>query len=541
MDNRLYNNFTGYQNILNMEFLVAIYVRLSKEDYKFDKNNKVEQSESIENQIKFLKGFVKSQGWTIVDIYSDDGYTGTNFNRPEFIRMKNDIEAGKVNLVITKDLSRLGREYIETGFYVEKFFPQKNVRYIAVNDGVDTFDGNNSNNDVTPFKAVLNDMYAKDISKKVRTALVTKAIDGVSIKSFMPYGYKKDMKNKGKIIVDTDVADIIKLIFDMYKSGKSKKMICKYLDEEGIETPLKYKERTSNYANPNKRTYLWSNSTITTILKDRVYIGDLVQHKYSTISYKVKKAVKLDESQYIITENNHEPIIDKDTFKIVQQMLDKQANEWNYTDREPHLLKGLVFCKECGARVTYNKNHGKYFRLVCSKYKKQGKEFCSNINMREDYLIQNVLDSLKKNIKEYLKQDELVINKGNKTNTSKNNEKQKIKDKVTDIEKYIKNLYQDKVEGIIDNDTFSSLLKNYKSEKLNLEMKLNKIEKKETNSNNESNLTKKDMEEIKKYALSYLKFDEKENIDRKILLRLIDKIEVGKDKKITIFYKFKKN
>ena len=539
--NALYNQLSqGYKNLKDIIFLVAIYVRLSKEDDKYQKGNKADQSESIENQIKFLKAFVKAQGWTVVDIYIDDGYSGTNFNRPGFIRMKNDIESGKVNLVVTKDLSRLGREYIETGFYVEKYFPQKNVRYIAVNDGVDTFDQNNSNNDVTPFKAVLNDMYAKDISKKVRTALLTKAIDGDNIKSFMPYGYKKDLEHKGKMIIDIEVSDIVYSIFHMYKSGKTKKQICTYLDENNIETPLKYKERTSNYANPNKRTYLWSTSTITKILRDRTYIGDLVQHKYYTISYKIKKSKKLDESQYIITENNHKPIIDKETFYSVQELLDKQSNEWNYTNRAPHFLKGLVFCNKCGSKVTYNKNHGKYFRLVCSKYKKQGKDFCTNINMREDYLIENVINSLNKNIKLYLKEDNIIVNKVQKKGNNRNNEISMYTNKINEIEKYIKNLYQDKVNGLIDNYTFSNLFKNYRDEKKKYEENLNKI-KFQIENKKMRETDKKDIKELKKDALSFLNFDNIEQIDRNILIRLIDKIEVGKDKKISIFYKFKKS
>ena len=538
--NAQYNQLSeNHKNLKDINFFVAIYVRLSKEDDKYQKDNKAEKSESIENQIKFLKSFVSEQGWTVVDIYVDDGYSGTNFNRPGFIKMKKDIETGRVNLVVTKDLSRLGREYIETGFYVEKYFPQKNVRYIAVNDGVDTFDQNN-NNDVTPFKAVLNDMYAKDISKKVRTALLAKVIDGDNIKSFMPYGYKKDLNHKGKMIIDTEVSDIVYVIFDMYKSGKTKKQICTYLDENNIETPLKYKERTSNYANPNKRTYLWSTSTITKILRDRTYIGDLVQHKYYTISYKIKKSKKLDESQYIITENNHKPIIDKETFYSVQELLDKQSNEWNYTNRAPHFLKGLVFCNKCGSKVTYNKNHGKYFRLVCSKYKKQGKDFCTNINMREDYLIENVINSLNKNIKLYLKEDNIIVNKVQKKGNNRNNEISMYTNKINEIEKYIKNLYQDKVNGLIDNYTFSNLFKNYRDEKKKYEENLNKI-KFQIENKKMRETDKKDIKELKKDALSFLNFDNIEQIDRNILIRLIDKIEVGKDKKISIFYKFKKS
>ena len=195
----LYNN---YFNIANDQiWKVAIYARLSREDEKDEKYKG--QSESIENQIKYLKSIITTKGWLLIDIYKDDGYTGTNFDRPDFKRMLNDIENGKINLVITKDLSRLGRDYIETGRYIEKIFPSKNIRYIAVNDNIDTFDKRNSNNDMTPFKAVINDMYAKDTSNKVRSTILTKAIAGECIKAFLPYGYKKDKTDKNKIYTIT--------------------------------------------------------------------------------------------------------------------------------------------------------------------------------------------------------------------------------------------------------------------------------------------------------------------------------------------------
>ena len=219
----LYNN---YFNIANDQiWKVAIYARLSREDEKDEKYKG--QSESIENQIKYLKSIITTKGWLLIDIYKDDGYTGTNFDRPDFKRMLNDIENGKINLVITKDLSRLGRDYIETGRYIEKIFPSKNIRYIAVNDNIDTFDKRNSNNDMTPFKAVINDMYAKDTSNKVRSTILTKAIAGECIKAFLPYGYKKDKTDKNKILVDENVAENIKLIFNLYKDGKSKTEIAK--------------------------------------------------------------------------------------------------------------------------------------------------------------------------------------------------------------------------------------------------------------------------------------------------------------------------
>ena len=187
--------------------MIGIYVRLSREDEKDG------TSESIENQIKFLNNYTKNKNWTITNTYIDDGYTGTNFNRPGFKKMISDIENGKINTVITKDLSRLGRDYIDTGYYIEKYFPMKKVRYIAVNDGVDTIDDQNSNNEITPFKSVINDMYAKDISKKVKTALKAKAQNGELIKAFVPYGYKKVGK---KIEIDENVSENVKKIYKMY-------------------------------------------------------------------------------------------------------------------------------------------------------------------------------------------------------------------------------------------------------------------------------------------------------------------------------------
>ena len=276
----LYNNYA--ENIAtNINWNIGVYLRLSREDEKEDCNK---QSESIENQLKLLKNFVRTQGWKIKKKYKDDGYSGTNFDRPGFQEMISDIENKEINMVITKDLSRLGRDYIDTGYYIEKYFPSKGVRYIAITDNVDTFDSNNTNNDITPFKAVFNDMYARDTSKKVRTVLMTKAINGESIKSFQPYGYMKDPKNKNKVLVDRNVSDIVVKIFEMYKDGKTKKQICDYLNDNNIITPLKYKEETTNYKNPNKRCYIWSSCMITKILRDRIYVGDLVQHKNTKVN-----------------------------------------------------------------------------------------------------------------------------------------------------------------------------------------------------------------------------------------------------------------
>lgn len=455
---------------------------------------------------------------------------GTNFDRPDFKRMLTDINDGKINLVITKDLSRLGRDYIETGMYVEKIFPSKNIRYIAVNDNVDTFDKRNSNNDMTPFKAVINDMYAKDTSNKVRSTILTKAINGECIKAFLPYGYKKDISNKNKILVDENVAKNVKTIFDLYKSGYSKTEIAKKLNELDIETPLKYKQANTNYYNPNfNATYKWNSTVINKILRNQIYVGDLVQMQYTKVNYKIKKIVKVAKNEQVVIQNNHEAIIDRNTFNTVQEMLDKKTNEWNYSSRKKHLLTGLVFCK-CGSRITYNKNHGKISRCICSSYKKYGNKFCTNIHLKEEELIQMVAKSLKKNIKEYLNFKDLKY----PTLQIKDNTKQKIakllKEK-EELNKTISSIYEDKINGTISIDTFKVLIDKYEKQQKQLDNEIAMFSK---TKENEQKFNPKELQEV---MIKLLEFDTINEENKSLVFKLIDKIIIDDDK-INIIYKF---
>lgn len=517
----MYIPYTNYD--LDKIFNVAIYCRLSKED------GEILESESINNQKLLLSKYVNENNWNVIDYYIDDGFTGTNFNRPNFQRMINDIEKGIVNLVITKDLSRLGRDYIETGHYLEKYFPLKNVRYIAVNDGIDTF-SNNNNNDMTPFKAVMNDMYSKDISKKVRSAILTKASNGECIKSFPPYGYKKHPTIKGKIVVDLVTAPVVQNIFNMYYNGKNKSEIARFLQSMNIPTPLKYKETTCSYKNPNSnKTYVWGTSTITKILRDRIYTGDLVQHKYSTLNYKSKKTIDVDVKNYIITENSHEPIISKEIFESVQLILNKQSNEWNFSKNgTSHLLRGLTFCGNCSSAIIYSRNHGKYFRGMCSSYKKFGKAYCNSVNLREDYLIDTVINNLKSTVKQYVKTENLTIQ-----NKLKNDNSKLLaitNSKIKENNNYLKSLYKDKVSGTISEEMFLMLSKEYEDQKKKLEEQLKSLT--EDNSNE---LIHKDLQELVHQVLNFTK----DKIDRNLLLKLINKIEINNRNQITIFYNFK--
>lgn len=528
----LYNNYdNGYKKYYNTNenLNIGIYCRLSREDEKEGFNK---QSESIENQLKFLKGFVISQGWKIKKIYEDDGFSGTNFNRPGFQEMLTDIENKEINMVITKDLSRLGRDYIDTGYYIEKYFPSMKVRYIAVTDNVDTFDPNNTNNDITPFKSVFNDMYAKDTSRKVRTILRTKAMNGESVKAFQPYGYKKDPNNKNRVLVDNNVSDVVIKIFQMYKLGKTKKQICDYLNNNNITTPLKYKEETTNYKNPNKKFYIWSSAMITKILRDRIYVGDLVQHKQTKVNYKIKKTVKVAPSQYIIVPNNHEPIIDKNTFNVVQELLDKQSNEWSYTNsKSKHLLSGIVYCS-CGGKVTYNKNHGKFSRCVCSSYKKAGSRFCNNIQyLKEDDLIVMVLENLRKNIKRYL--DDKKLNYKAKQPKILRDNTSLLKEQINLVDQKIRDMYQDKLNNIITTELYVQMSKEFEKKKEELNNRLQNIEKEKIRKNRETS-----NDSVEKYIKKVLEFNKIEETSRDIILKLINKIVIENKKIKSISYNF---
>lgn len=274
--------------------MCVLYLRLSRDD---EKNT---ESESIANQRLFLRNYAREHGFKITAEYCDDGYSGTTFDRPAFIEMLSQIEQGNISTIMTKDLSRLGRDYIKTGYYLEQYFPLHNIRYIAVNDGIDTVN-ENACNDMAPFRAVFNDMYAKDISKKVRCALDTKKREGKFIGAFAPYGYKKHPDDHNKLIIDNAEAEIVKEIFALRLRGKSNLYIAKHLTEKNITTPSGKSEK-------------WNDVTIRRILMNETYTGSLVQNKSKTINYKVHKRIYLNESHWVVVPCTHEPIISKEIF-----------------------------------------------------------------------------------------------------------------------------------------------------------------------------------------------------------------------------------
>ena len=498
----------------------ALYLRLSKED---ELNG---QSESINNQRDFLTKYVLEQGWNIAGVYIDDGYSGLNFDRPDFKRMLADIEEKKINLVITKDLSRLGRDYIDTGYYLERYFPTKKIRYIALNDGIDTTkDG--GNNDISPFKAVINDMYAKDISKKTRAAFDIKRQNGQFIGGFAPYGYKKDPHNKNKLVIDEVAGEVVKRIYSLYFNGESMGSIAKCFNDENVLSPAKYKNKTTTYKSKISKWSLWTPETIRWILTNPTYIGNLTQKRQEKINYKLQKYRNVPSDEWIIVAGTHEALIDKKDFDFVQELLHKKILHYNMPEKAVHLLNGLVFCKDCGVKMTYKRDKQKRMCVFCSTYARHGATFCSNNLISEETLENYIFNELRKVAKKSL--NEGFYEQFARVNfiETNNEEKDLIVRRLSEIKNIIISLYDDKIRGIIDEELFVGMSSKFNSEKSRLTGRLVQIESQMSKSAN-----KFDYKDIIKKIANF------EVIDRNILVKLINKVEVSKDKQIFITYNF---
>lgn len=512
----------------NKGFNVGIYTRLSRED------EATPESESIKNQKDFLASYVIDHGWNLVEIYCDDGYTGTNFDRPDFQQMLRDIINKKINMVVTKDLSRLGRDYIETGYYLERYFPEKNVRYVAVNDGIDTFK-DTSNNDMSPFRSVINDMYAKDISKKVRAVMDNKRRNGKFIGAFAPYGYLKDPDNNNKLIIDNETVFTVKRIFEMYLNGHGYSYIANTLNEEGVLSPSAYKKLKTKYKSPRSRLNLWTHETVKRILTNPTYAGNLTQNRSVKINYKVKKLKTVPKKKWITVENTHDAIIDNQKFELVQQMIDKKISNEYTSNRLHHLLSGLLFCGDCGERMTFTKTQNKNSYCICSKYKRF--KLCTRHSILEDKLEKYVLRELRKISKYAADKEKLLKIAKNKSNNSRvkeiDDESITINNRLNEIKRIIKSLYEDKLKGVLTDDYFIELTEEFNTEREQLNRRHANLER-----------TKQEIVEINNETRGLIKLIKDvtgfQNINKTILSKLIDKIEIFEEQKVTVYYKFKK-
>ena len=502
----------------------ALYLRLSKEDETSG------QSESINNQRDFLTKYVLEQGWNIAGIYIDDGFSGLNFDRPDFKRMLADIEKKKINLVITKDLSRLGRDYIDTGYYLERYFPTKNIRYIALNDGIDTMQ-DTSNNDISPFKAVINDMYAKDISKKVRASLKTKQETGQFIGSFAPYGYIKDPSNKNHLLIDEQVAHVVRRIYEMYLNGKSTVAIAEILNDEEVECPSAYKKRMfPNYKIGNGKHFLWNRDQIKAILLNPTYCGNLTQRKMQKVNYKVSKTQMFSPEEWLTANGTHEGIVSVADIENAQAIMNKRANNYGKKTQRNRLLNGLLFCKECGGKMTYRKSGKDKYQLLCLAYSRFGLRVCHNNALREDLVERYVIDNLREIAKSTLSADfyNQFDNLKSQEKGTSDEQIKVVKNKLDETRRIVMNLYVDKLKGVIDESILLEVSSQYSAELQQLQRRLDELEQQKANP-----ITENDYKSLIKQIAEF------DVIEKSILMKLINKIEISKDKQIHISYNFK--
>lgn len=522
----MYNHILQSPNF----YKVGLYIRLSEAD--LDKAYESE-SESIINQRNLLMNYVKQCGFTLVDEYVDDGFTGTNFDRPGFTRMINDIENGKINCVITKDLSRLGRDYIKCGYYVEQYFPSKKVRYISILDQIDTF-LESANNDIAPFKALFNDMTSKDTSKKIRSILKNKKEQGKFIGSEPSYGYMRDPLDKGHLIPNPDTAFIVKKIFKMAYDGAKISDIVSYLNSQKYPTPSSLKRK--NPHSKAKYNKSWTSSSVSKILKNPMYIGNMVQNLQTKLSYKSKKKVCLDECFWIVVEGTHEPLVSKSIFESVSK--NPRRMKKTFKNRPKRLLENLLECKECGNTLTvvYRQNKN-YWTVNCNKYARDPRlGLCQSHFMPYDKLERIVLERIKKTFKKNLSDFDVIllsneIKKISDKYVNVDEEKKNLLDKIEELQKKIDILYDDRLKENISIDTYLRLSSNIEDELNTYRNNLNDL-----NNNKINNLDNKNNDEIIKSINKLIDID---NPTRELIKSFVDKIVIDANRNIEIIYKFK--
>ncbi len=511
------------------DYQAALYIRLSKEDESEG------PSQSVQNQESLLQEFVEQHHLQVVDTYIDDGWSGTNFDRPAFQRMIGDIESNKVNMVITKDLSRLGRDYILTGHYMERFFPEHRVRYISLLDGIDT-GVDSTANDITPFRAIMNDMYAKDISKKIKSVKRDKQRKGQFIGGKPVYGYKMHPTEKNKIVIDDGAAPIVRRIFSMALSGMSCRQIAVCLNEQNIPTPAAYAHLAITRRGPY--TGLWSSERISEMLQNETYLGNMVQGRSVKISYKSKKCLKQERKNWVIVEGTHEPIIDKETFCKVQMLLSSRRHTRNRT--YDYLLKGLIFCHECGhpLAVVNRKNAAgeDVLYFVCRTYQRFTKaHVCTCHSIREQTVTNAVLSKVREICEGCVTFDALfpaakAAAEQADSADALGAEAQAIEDQIERLTANLDKMYLDRLDGLLTEADFQRIYDRIKQERAQLREKLRERRLRQ-------NTPVRSEDRAKELVQQFLSL---EKINRELLVSLIERVELAEDKEILIRFRFQK-
>ena len=524
--------------------ITALYCRLSRDDGAEGDSN------SVANQKRMLTKYAKENGFGNTRFYVDDGYTGTNFNRPGFQQMLEDIEMGYVSTIIVKDMSRLGRDYLQVGYYTDTYFPDRNIRFIAVNDCVDSNDGEN---ELAPFRNVMNEMYARDISRKVRSSHRLRGNAGEPL-SQPPYGYMKSPENKKKWIVDAEAAQVVQDIFRMCLEGKGNETIARILQEQKVLIPMAYWQskglpRGGKKTQPNP--YKWGKTTVAKILAQQEYCGDVINFKTYSKSFKNKSRIPNPEENWAVFKNVHKPIIDRETFEAVQKLISKTKRRAPKKENaEKNMFCDLLYCADCGSKLwshvnTVNKNI-QYFS--CSNYKTDTRGTCETRHyIRADAIEQVVMLELRR-MAQFLQDDEEAFAEllAQKTNKDIMKEQKYLEEELCKsvarnekISGLYEKLYEDNASGKVTDEWFMQLSHKYEVERMELKAKIAELQKRISNIGT--------MQQNKENFINAIRrFMEMKKLTAPLLRELIDKITVyetegvGKNRsqRIMIHYKF---
>ena len=526
----------------------ALYMRLSRDDENFG------DSVSIETQRTILRQYAKDNNLNVVDEYIDDGWSGTNFERPAFIRMMNDVEAGKINCIVTKDLSRFGREHVMMDYYLEFVFPEKQIRYIAVTENEDTEKGLS---DFVPFKNLFNEWFAKDTSRKVKAALQAKFAAGEKICTYAPIGYKKDPNNRNKLIIDEETRWIIEKIFDLAVHGAGSAKITRALIDEKVPTPgwfnyTRYGTFANIYANqPIEKSYQWTTCQIKSILKDETYIGNTIHNKQTNISYKNKKKIRKPQEEWFKVENTHEAIISKEVFEQVQEQIASRKRKMK--DATTQMFSGLIKCSDCGkamsfANNTQNKTPKKYY--VCSSYRQYGLKgkLCTSHYLRYDVLYAYVLmqirywaESAQQNEEKLL---ETLVQSGANEKAlllkKQADELNKFKKRKAEVDRLFAKMYEDWANERITEYNFNMMSQKFQMEQQELDERIENLE-------TELATEKETVDNAKKWIALIKQFSIPTELTAELLNTLVEKIVVHEatkndmclnQRKIDIYFRF---
>lgn len=522
------------------EYRAGIYTRISADDGVNDR-----ESNSITTQKQILTRYANDQGFRIVEYYADDGWSGTNFNRPDFKRMMGDIEMGKINLVLTKDLSRLGRNHILTGQYTDIIFPQYDVRYIAVGDGVDTL---YDDNDIAPFKNVLNEMYARDISKKQRASMANRRANGMFTGNRAPYGYLIDPNKKHCLIIDEPAATVVRHIFDLALQGLGGRAIGTILQHEKVLRPsYHYAELGIKCGKLPADKYIWHEQTVRKMLHDRTYTGAMVGNKRPTVSFQLKKRIKSSPDELVIVEGTHEPIISKEDFETVQRMLEKRHKD---VDLEPKgVLNGVLKCAECGKTMSRNsKKNGKDREFYCCRtYRNNGREHCTHHFLSSINAQQALIDDIREKANLALQDNgklmrelcTMAVNEISSDRKTLTKKVDKAKARLAEIDIIVSNLYEDKALGKLSEHRFRMMTEKYDAETETLQQEIDEIE-------NHFSAVEQQEVNTELFIGIIRNYTDIQKLTPQIVSELIDKIVVGERQKINgewvqqfdIYYRF---